>query len=97
MVEYAVPSKNHVSQNGGIDLRDEEEQEREMGIGLEEPKPEPMSTGQVWGQLRTAWKNYKIAKVQHDTRRMKIEAEKIRGLQANLGVPQSTFNTGGSA
>ena len=49
------------------------------------------TTGQTWGALRKAWKAYKIAKVQHDTPRMKEYSERIRTLQTQLGVPQSTF------
>jgi len=49
------------------------------------------TTGQTWGALRKAWKAYKIAKVQHDTARMKEYAEKINNLQRQLGVPASIF------
>ncbi len=49
------------------------------------------SKGQIWGALRKAWKGYKIAKVQHDTGRMKEYATKIRTLQTQLGVPQASF------
>lgn len=47
--------------------------------------------GQVWGALRKAWKGYRIAKVQHDTERMKEYATRIRTLQSQLGVPQTSF------
>jgi len=49
------------------------------------------SKGQIWGALRKAWKGYKIAKVQHDTGRMKEYATKIKTLQNQLGVPQASF------
>jgi len=49
------------------------------------------TTGQTWGALRKAWKAYKIAKVQNDSARMKEYAERIRTLQTQLGVPQTTF------
>jgi hypothetical protein len=49
------------------------------------------TTGQTWGALRKAWKAYKIAKVQNDSVRMKEYANRIRTLQAQLGVPPSTF------
>ena len=49
------------------------------------------TTGQTWGALRKAWKAYKIAKVQHDSAKMKEYSERIRTLQTQLGVPQSTF------
>jgi hypothetical protein len=49
------------------------------------------SKGQIWGALRKAWKGYKIAKVQHDTGRMKEYATKIKTLQTQLGVPQASF------
>ena len=49
------------------------------------------TTGQTWGALRKAWKAYKIAKVQNDAARLKEYSERIRTLQAQLGVPQTTF------
>ena len=49
------------------------------------------SKGQIWGGLKKAWKAYKIAKVQHDTGRMKEYATRIRTLQSQLGVPQANF------
>jgi hypothetical protein len=49
------------------------------------------TTGQTWGALRKAWKAYKIAKVQNDAVRMKEYSERIRTLQTQLGVPQTTF------
>ena len=49
------------------------------------------TTGQTWGALRKAWKAYKIAKVQNDATRMKEYSERIRTLQTQLGVPQTTF------
>lgn len=47
--------------------------------------------GQTWGALRKAWKAYKIAKVQHDMERLKEYAGRIRNLQTQLGVPQTSF------
>lgn len=47
--------------------------------------------GQIWGALRKAWKAYKIAKVQHDTDKMREYAQRIRTLQSQLGVPPANF------
>jgi hypothetical protein len=47
--------------------------------------------GQIWGALRKAWKGYRIAKVQNDSARMKEYASRIRTLQSQLGVPQTSF------
>lgn len=47
--------------------------------------------GQTWGALRKAWKGYKIAKVQHDSSRMREYSAKINTLQVQLGVPKTTF------
>jgi hypothetical protein len=47
--------------------------------------------GQIWGALRKAWKGYRIAKVQHDSARMREYAQRIRTLQTQLGVPQASF------
>ena len=55
------------------------------------PNMSTYTTGQTWGALRKAWKAYKIAKVQHDGAKMKEYSERIRTLQSQLGVPQSTF------
>lgn len=49
------------------------------------------TAGQTWGALRKAWKGYKIAKVQNDKARMTEYAKKIRTLQGELGIKQSTF------
>lgn len=49
------------------------------------------TTGQTWGALRKAWKGYKIAKVENDTAKIKEYAERIRTLQSQLKVPQTTF------
>jgi len=49
------------------------------------------TTGQTWGALRKAWKAYKIAKVQNDSAKMKEYASRIRNLQTQLGVPQTSF------
>jgi hypothetical protein len=53
------------------------------------------TTGQTWGALRKAWKAYKIAKVQNDSARMKEYASRIRNLQTQLGVPQTSFPNAG--
>jgi hypothetical protein len=49
------------------------------------------TTGQTWGALRKAWKAYKIAKVQNDSEKLKEYAGRIRTLQTQLGVPQTSF------
>ncbi len=49
------------------------------------------TTGQTWGALRKAWKAYRIAKVQNSNTDMKKYAERIRSLQAELGVSQASF------
>ena len=52
---------------------------------------QPYTLGQTWGAIRKAWKAYKIAKVQHVMERMKEYAGRIRTLQTQLGVPQTSF------
>lgn len=49
------------------------------------------TTGQTWGALKKAWKGYKIAKVQQDKPKMQEYAKKIKTLQGELGIRQSTF------
>jgi hypothetical protein len=49
------------------------------------------TTGQTWGALRKTWKAYRIAKVQNNPGDMKKYAERIRSLQAELGVAQAKF------
>ena len=49
------------------------------------------TTGQTWGALRKAWKAYRIAKVQNSNTDMRKYAERIRSLQAELGVSQASF------
>lgn len=49
------------------------------------------TTGQTWAALKKAWKGYKIAKVHNDTTRMVEYARKIRTLQDELGIKQSSF------
>jgi hypothetical protein len=49
------------------------------------------TTGQTWGALKKAWKGYKIAKVQQDRTKMIEYARKIKTLQGELGIRQSTF------
>jgi len=53
------------------------------------------TAGQTWGALRKAWKAYKIAKVQNDAARMREYASRIRNLQTQLGVPQTSFPNAG--
>ena len=50
-----------------------------------------VTTGQTWGALKKAWKGYKIAKVQSDRARMTEYAKKIKTLQGELGIKQSSF------
>lgn len=47
--------------------------------------------GQTWGALRKTWKAYRIAKVQNNSIDMRKYAERIRSLQAELGVAQASF------
>lgn len=47
--------------------------------------------GQTWGALRKTWKAYRIAKVQNNNNDMRKYAERIRSLQAELGVSQAKF------
>jgi hypothetical protein len=49
------------------------------------------TTGQTWGALRKAWKAYRIAKVQNSSADMMKYAQRIRSLQAELGVSQASF------
>lgn len=49
------------------------------------------TTGQTWGALRKTWKAYRIAKVQNNSTDMRKYAERIRSLQAELGVSQAKF------
>jgi len=49
------------------------------------------TTGQTWGALRKSWKAYRIAKVQNSSTDMRKYAERIRSLQAELGVSQASF------
>lgn len=49
------------------------------------------TTGQTWGALKKAWKGYKIAKVQADKPKMAEYAKKIKTLQNELGIKQSSF------
>ena len=49
------------------------------------------TTGQTWGALKKAWKGYKIAKVQNDNAKMSEYAKKIKTLQGELGIKQSSF------
>ena len=50
-----------------------------------------MTTGQKWAALRKCWKAYKIAKVQHDIEKQKEYAERIKNLERELSIPESTF------
>ena len=47
--------------------------------------------GQSWGALKKAWRGYKVAKVQKNMEDMKKYAERIRTLQAELGLVQAKF------
>lgn len=49
------------------------------------------TTGQSWGALRKAWKGYRIAKVHNDSARMTEYANKIRKIQAELGISVASF------
>ena len=49
------------------------------------------TTGQTWGALRKAWKGYKIAKAQQDKNKLAEYAKKIKTLQKELGIAQSSF------
>lgn len=51
----------------------------------------PYSKEQTWGALKKAWKGYKIAKAQNDKTKMLEYAKRIRSLQKDLGLPQSSF------
>lgn len=41
--------------------------------------------------MKKAWKGYKIAKVQNDNAKMSEYAKKIKTLQGELGIKQSSF------
>ena len=47
--------------------------------------------GQTWGALRRSWKGYTIAKGKNNKVDMIVYAERIRTLQKELGLPQSSF------
>ena len=47
--------------------------------------------GQSWGALKKAWRGYKVGKVQNNVEDMKKYAERIRTLQAELGLVQAKF------
>lgn len=49
------------------------------------------TVGQSWAALKKAWRAYKIAKAQGDTPNMLKYAERIRTIQAQLGLPQAHF------
>jgi hypothetical protein len=49
------------------------------------------SVGQSWAALKKAWRAYKIAKVQGDAPNMLKYAERVRTLQAELGLPRANF------
>src|SRR5579885_1086935 len=54
------------------------------------------TTGQTWGALRKAWKAYRIAKVQNSSTDMRKYAERIRSLQAELGVTRAKLGIKGN-
>lgn len=49
------------------------------------------TTGQTWAALKKSWKAYKIAKVKDEKENMVEYARRIRSLQKELGVTQSSF------
>jgi hypothetical protein len=49
------------------------------------------SKGQTWGALKKAWRGYKVGKIQNNMADMKKYAERIRTLQAELGLVQAKF------
>jgi len=49
------------------------------------------SKGQTWGALKKAWRGYKVGKIQNNEADMKKYAERIRTLQAELGLVQAKF------
>jgi hypothetical protein len=49
------------------------------------------TTGQTWAALKKSWKAYKIAKVKDEKENMLEYARRIRSLQKELGVTQSSF------
>jgi hypothetical protein len=49
------------------------------------------TTGQTWAALKKSWKAYKIAKVKNEKENMVEYARRIRSLQKELGVTQSSF------
>ncbi|MDA4112573.1 MAG: hypothetical protein OK474_00805 [Thaumarchaeota archaeon] len=49
------------------------------------------TTGQTWAALKKSWKAYKIAKVKDEKENMVEYAKRIRSLQKELGVTQSSF------
>jgi hypothetical protein len=49
------------------------------------------TTGQTWGALRRSWKGYKIAKGKNNKVDMILYAQRIRTLQKELGLPESSF------
>jgi hypothetical protein len=49
------------------------------------------TTGQTWAALKKSWKAYKIAKVKNEKENMVEYAKRIRSLQKELGVTQSSF------
>jgi hypothetical protein len=49
------------------------------------------SKGQSWGALKKAWIGFRIAKRQNDLIQMKEYAQRIRGLQQQLGLSVMAF------
>ena len=50
------------------------------------------TNGQLWAALRKTWKAYKISKAQEDHLAMMKYADRIRSLQAKLGLGLSKFS-----
>jgi hypothetical protein len=49
------------------------------------------SKGQTWAALKKCWRAYKIAKIKNEKDGMLEYANRIRGLQKELGVKQAKF------
>ena len=49
------------------------------------------SLSETWSTLKSAWKSYKVARMNSDKVKMIECAQRIRGLQQDLGAKQSEF------
>ncbi len=47
--------------------------------------------GQTWAALKKCWRAYKIAKVKSEKEKLREDANRIRSLQRELGLPQAPF------